>query len=89
MKNRKKLTAMILSGVLIFSQGSAAWAGEEMAGGMGSDMIVEKDTGDIYFIEANNLPGMTNTSLLPEAAKAAGIEYEDLCERIAIASLKQ
>ena len=43
MKNRKKLTAMILSGVLIFSQGSAAWAGEEMAGGMGSDMIVEKD----------------------------------------------
>ena len=34
---------MILSGVLIFSQGSAAWAGEEMAGGMGSDMIVEKD----------------------------------------------
>ena len=53
------------------------------------DMIVEKDTGDIYFIEANNLPGMTNTSLLPEAAKAAGIEYEDLCERIAIASLKK
>ena len=52
-------------------------------------MIVEKDTGDIYFIEANNLPGMTNTSLLPEAAKAAGIEYEDLCERIAIASLKK
>ena len=43
MKNRKKLTAMILSGVLIFSQGSAAWAGEEMAGGIGSDMIVEKD----------------------------------------------
>ena len=36
------------------------------------------------FIEANNLPGMTDTSLLPEAAKVAGIEYGELCERIAM-----
>ncbi|MBP3266315.1 MAG: D-alanine--D-alanine ligase [Clostridiales bacterium] len=48
------------------------------------DMIY--DGTDFWFIEANNLPGMTNTSLLPEAAAQTGITYEDLCERIAIAA---
>ena len=33
-------------------------------------------------LEANSLPGMTATSLLPQAAKAAGIEFPDLLERI-------
>lgn len=38
--------------------------------------------GDIFCLEANALPGMTATSLLPQAARAAGIEFGDLCERI-------
>jgi D-alanine-D-alanine ligase len=38
--------------------------------------------GDIFCLEANNLPGMTGTSLYPQAAKAAGIEYPEMCERI-------
>jgi D-alanine-D-alanine ligase len=38
--------------------------------------------GDIFCLEANNLPGMTGTSLFPQAARAAGIEYPDMCERI-------
>ncbi len=38
--------------------------------------------GDIFCLEANTLPGMTRTSLLPQAARAAGIEFPDLCERI-------
>jgi D-alanine-D-alanine ligase len=38
--------------------------------------------GDIFCLEANTLPGMTRTSLLPQAAKAAGIEFPELCERI-------
>ena len=46
------------------------------------DMIFDGE--EFWFIEANNLPGMTNTSLLPEAAAKAGIEYEDLCEMIAM-----
>ena len=46
------------------------------------DMIY--DGTDFWFIEANNLPGMTNTSLLPEAAAHTGIKYEDLCEQIAV-----
>ena len=38
--------------------------------------------GDIFCLEANTLPGMTRTSLLPQAARAAGIDFPDLCERI-------
>lgn len=38
--------------------------------------------GDIYCLEANTLPGMTPTSLLPQEAKAIGIDFEALCERI-------
>lgn len=47
------------------------------------DMIYDEKVDDFWFIEANNLPGMTNTSLVPDAAKVAGISYEDLCDRIA------
>jgi D-alanine-D-alanine ligase len=35
-----------------------------------------------YVLEINTVPGMTETSLLPMAAKQAGIEYDDLTERI-------
>lgn len=52
------------------------------------DMIFVEETGEFCFIEANNLPGMTNTSLVPEAAAAEGINYEDLCERIALSAGK-
>lgn len=38
--------------------------------------------GNIYCLEANTLPGMTPTSLLPQEAQAAGISYENLCEMI-------
>jgi len=42
---------------------------------------------DIYCLEVNTLPGMTATSLLPQEAKAAGIEYAELCELIIEKSL--
>jgi D-alanine-D-alanine ligase len=35
-----------------------------------------------WCLEANSLPGMTATSLLPKAAAAAGISFEELCDRI-------
>ena len=38
--------------------------------------------GDIFCLEANNLPGLTGTSLFPQAARAAGIGYAEMCERI-------
>jgi D-alanine-D-alanine ligase len=37
---------------------------------------------DIFCLEANSLPGMTRTSLYPQAALAAGIEFPEMCERI-------
>lgn len=47
------------------------------------------DKGEMFCLEANTLPGMTPTSLLPQEAKAAGISYEALCEKIIEISLKR
>src|SRR5213078_3452621 len=44
--------------------------------------VLLSDSGDPFVLEVNNIPGMTETSLLPEAAAAAGINYVDLCARI-------
>ena len=38
--------------------------------------------GEMVCLEVNTLPGMTATSLLPQSARAVGIEFGDLCERI-------
>ena len=40
------------------------------------------DDGQHYLLEINTLPGMTSTSLLPKAAKAAGLEFPDLIDTI-------
>ena len=38
--------------------------------------------GELFCLEVNTLPGMTATSLLPQAARAAGMEFPQLCEQI-------
>ena len=43
--------------------------------------------GRAWCLEANTLPGMTPTSLLPQEAAAVGIEYGELCEKIALLAL--
>lgn len=40
------------------------------------------DEEEIFCLEANTLPGMTPISLLPQEAKAAGIDFGQLCEKI-------
>jgi len=45
------------------------------------DFILSNE-GEPYVLEINTIPGMTEASLLPEAAGVAGISYPDLCERI-------
>lgn len=50
------------------------------------DFILGED-GEFVCLEANTLPGMTPVSLLPQEAKAAGISYEELCEKIAFLAL--
>ncbi len=42
--------------------------------------------GELSCLEVNTLPGMTATSLMPQSARAAGIEFPDLCERICLAA---
>lgn len=42
----------------------------------------------LFCLEANTLPGMTGTSLVPQAAQAAGIGFPELCERIALDAVR-
>jgi len=51
-----------------------------------TDLIVE-DTGTIHFLEVNVAPGMTETSLLPQAAEAAGYHLGNLYRRLVTAAL--
>jgi D-alanine-D-alanine ligase len=44
--------------------------------------VILSETGKPFVLEINTIPGMTEASLLPEAAAAAGIRYVDLCARI-------
>ena len=52
------------------------------------DYILDSD-GRIWCLEANTLPGMTPTSLLPQEAEAVGIDYDLLCEKIALSAIKE
>jgi D-alanine-D-alanine ligase len=45
--------------------------------------VTDDGEGDFYCLEANTLPGMTELSLIPQGAQAAGISFPELCERIA------
>ena len=54
------------------------------------DFILSEEDDRFYCLEANNLPGMTPNSLIPQEARAIGISYEDLCEKLVMsASRKQ
>ncbi|MCX6891963.1 MAG: D-alanine--D-alanine ligase [Verrucomicrobia bacterium] len=44
--------------------------------------VIVKPGGEPVVLEINTLPGMTDSSLLPKAAAAAGIGYPDLCQRM-------
>ena len=45
--------------------------------------LLLSENGLPYVLEVNTIPGMTPTSLFPKAAKAAGLSFEELCEKIA------
>jgi D-alanine-D-alanine ligase len=46
------------------------------------DMMLDDESGELFVLEANPIPGMTDTSLLPQAAEAAGIAFDALVERM-------
>lgn len=45
-----------------------------------SDFVITED-GEPVILETNTIPGMTETSLLPDSARHAGIEFPELCRR--------
>ncbi len=45
------------------------------------DLMLSQN-GELFVLEVNTIPGFTETSLLPKAAHAAGIEFPDLCARL-------
>lgn len=52
------------------------------------DFMMDEE-GNMYCLEANTLPGMTPTSLLPQEAAALGMTFADLCEKLIQVSLKE
>ena len=51
------------------------------------DLMMDEDQ-NIYCLEANTLPGMTPTSLLPQEAAAMGIDFPSLCEKLIEVSVR-
>ena len=51
-----------------------------------SDTIVTPE-GVVYLLETNTIPGMTTTSLVPDAARAAGIAFPELCDQLVALAL--
>ena len=51
------------------------------------DGTLLNDKNEMFCLEANTLPGMTPTSLLPQEAAAVGISYDELTEKIIEISL--
>jgi D-alanine-D-alanine ligase len=46
------------------------------------DLMLEEATGSLFVLEANAIPGLTETSLLPQAAEAAGISFDAMVARV-------
>jgi D-alanine-D-alanine ligase len=53
------------------------------------DLMLEAGTDRLYVLEANSIPGLTETSLLPQAADAAGIGFDELIGRIVDGALQR
>jgi D-alanine-D-alanine ligase len=52
------------------------------------DFMIDR-SGEPWFLEANSIPGFTATSLLPKAARAAGIPFVELCARLVRGALQR
>jgi D-alanine-D-alanine ligase len=44
--------------------------------------MLDADTGELFVLEANAIPGLTETSLLPQAAEAHGLGFDDFVARV-------
>jgi D-alanine-D-alanine ligase-like ATP-grasp enzyme len=44
--------------------------------------VIVDESGTPWVLEVNSIPGLTELSLLPDAARAAGIAFSELCEQL-------
>lgn len=72
----------------IQAQAVAAHHALECSGVSRSDFILDEN-GVAWILETNTIPGMTATSLLPDAGRAAGIDFPELCTRLIEYALAQ
>ncbi len=70
---------------------AAAWQAFLSAGceDLGRVDVILDRCGKVFVLEINTIPGFTETSLLPKAAKAAGIGFDVLCEKIMMLGLQK
>ncbi len=54
-----------------------------------TDMIISESDGEIFLLETNTIPGMTITSLFPQAAKVAGLSFSELLDRLIESALRK
>jgi D-alanine-D-alanine ligase len=59
-----------------------AWEVLGCAGFARVDLLCDRATGELTILEVNVIPGLTETSLLPQAAEEAGISFDELVERL-------
>ena len=67
----------------------AVWRLLGCAGFARVDLMLEPATGELYVLELDPIPGLTETSLLPQAAEAAGIGFDQLVELIVATALER
>ena len=58
------------------------WTVLGLAGVARVDLMLDASSGELWVLEANTIPGMTETSLLPMAADAAGIGFDQLIAQV-------
>ena len=54
-----------------------------------ADFLMDKTDGEIYCLEANTLPGMTPTSLIPQMGREQGLDFGTVCEKIIELSMEK
>lgn len=54
-----------------------------------ADFLLDENDGELYCLEANTLPGMTPTSLVPQMGAAQGMDFGEVCEKIIAVSMEK
>ncbi|MBR5422157.1 MAG: D-alanine--D-alanine ligase [Lachnospiraceae bacterium] len=65
-----------------------AWKALRLSAYVRMDFMMDRE-GNFYCLEANTIPGMTPTSLIPQEAAAVGMNFGELCEKVIEVSMRK